>query len=102
MNVHIDIERIVLDGLPLAPGEEARFRAALELELARRVAAHGLGAEALRGGALASLPPQPMSFPSGSTPAQLGRGVAAAIHQSLQPGAGRAEARPASTPGGSR
>ena len=41
MNVHIDIERIVLDGLPLAPGDEARFRAALEFELARRVIVDG-------------------------------------------------------------
>jgi hypothetical protein len=37
--VHLHIERLVLDGVPLAPAEVPRFQAALEQELSRLLAA---------------------------------------------------------------
>lgn len=50
MNVRLHIERLVLDGLPLAPDGGADLQAAMEAELGRLIATAGL-TEALRGGA---------------------------------------------------
>lgn len=52
MNVRVHIERLVLDGLPLASGDAGRLRAAVERELSQQLAQGGLAAELLSGGAL--------------------------------------------------
>jgi hypothetical protein len=38
MNIHLHIERMVLDGLPVSGGEAANVQAAVEAELARLLA----------------------------------------------------------------
>ncbi len=43
MTVRVHIERVVLDGVDLAPGDEPRFRAALHAELRRLVAGSARG-----------------------------------------------------------
>lgn len=54
MNIHLHIDRLVLDGIALAPRERARLQAALEQEL-RRLLAGGLTLPDGAGGSLANL-----------------------------------------------
>ena len=42
MNVHLHIERLIVDGLPAAPGQGANLRAGLEEELVRLLLSNGL------------------------------------------------------------
>jgi hypothetical protein len=42
MNIHLHIERLILDGLPIADGQGAAVRVAVEAELIRLFAATGI------------------------------------------------------------
>jgi hypothetical protein len=52
MNIQVHIERLILDGVAVAPGERSRLQAAVEGELARRLAEGGLAPALLGGGAV--------------------------------------------------
>ena len=52
MNIHVHIERLVLDGLPVAPGRGDLVREAVEAELTRLLAEGGLVPGLTSGGAL--------------------------------------------------
>jgi hypothetical protein len=80
MNVNLHIERLVLLGMPLAPGGGAQARAAVAAELARLLASGGLS-DALRpGGALGRVRTSRLVGASDGTPAQLGEWTAGAIY----------------------
>jgi hypothetical protein len=51
-NIQVHIERLILDGIAVAPGERPRLQAAVEGDLARRLAEGGLSPALLGGGAL--------------------------------------------------
>ena len=80
-NLILTIDRLVLDGLPLKPGEERLVRAALESELARLLAEGGMPASWQSGGAIPSLPS--ILGPAGATPSETGRAVAHSVYSSL-------------------
>ena len=85
MNVHIHLEHIVLDGLPMPPGGRPVFAAAFTEELQRRIAAAGSAA-------LTPQQPRPrtpvLRVTADATPAQLGRQLAATIAAGLTDGTG--------------
>ena len=54
MRIELHIERLILDGLPLEIRHGPLVRAAVEKELTRLIAAHGLGHEWQSGGAVPS------------------------------------------------
>lgn len=87
MNIDLQIERLVLDGLTIAPGDVPKIKAAVETELARLLA-DGETASGLRGGdlAAASLRAGSIQLESGSGPQQLGVQIARTVHESLQAG----------------
>jgi hypothetical protein len=77
MRVEVHIERLVLQGLPVASADLGRMRAALEASLADLLL--GLGP-----GALARAPSEPtrqvgITLPHHPGPAQVGAGVAGAV-----------------------
>ena len=75
--LHLHIERLVLDGLELAPAEAARFEAALTNELTRHLAGVPLGS--WTPSALARLQAAPIQI-NASHPAS---GLAATVAQSV-------------------
>lgn len=83
--LQMHIERVVLDGIDLAPGQQARFTGAFVAELARLLQAPGNRPidELAQGGALASLVSPCLSIPPGMPPALLGRFLAATVHRAL-------------------
>jgi hypothetical protein len=80
-DIHLHIERLVLDGLPLAPAEVPRFQAALEQELGRRLAA--ASAPGWPGGAVARLDAGAVHLAAGGSARTWGRQVAQTLAASL-------------------
>ena len=77
MELRLDIDRLVLDGCALAPGDAARLADALRVELANLLA----GAPPPRTASVPSLPPIDMSL--GTDPAVAGRDLARALARAL-------------------
>jgi hypothetical protein len=80
MNITVNIERLILEGLPIAASQGPLVQAALEAELGRMLAADGLAASLLAGGARPTLPASAIQVGSGSDPAALGRQIAQALY----------------------
>jgi hypothetical protein len=82
-NVILHIERLILDGLPLKPGEERLVQAAFETELTRLIAAGGLGEGWQSGGAVPWLPTAPVEVGAKPSPAGIGRQAAQSVYGSF-------------------
>ena len=83
MSVHIHLEHIVLDGLPIPPGGRPVFAAAFTEELQRRIAAADPAALTTQQSGLRT---PVLRVTANATPAQLGRQLAATIAGSLTDG----------------
>jgi hypothetical protein len=89
MDIHLHIERLILDGLPLPLEGQAVLQAALEAELARLLVAGGLpGAGELpetwrSGRAIPYLRAGGIRLGSESGPEQLGQQIAQAVYESV-------------------
>lgn len=86
MTVHVHIERLVLDGLPFPPAQGSLLRAAVEGELADRLATDGLVTSVSAGGAIARLATRPIQLSAQPDAGALGRQIAAAVHTGLTGG----------------
>ncbi|MGK9169296.1 hypothetical protein KXR53_23480 [Inquilinus limosus] len=84
MRIELHIERLVLDGLPVTAAEGPRVRAAVEAELARLLAAGGLGRDLAAGGALPRLSAPPIHLGRGERPDAIGRAVARSVHAGIE------------------
>ena len=83
MRVVLEIERLVLEGLPLTPAEAGRLRTAAEGELSRLFGAGPVPARLLRGGAVPSLVAPALDLAPRSKPEAVGIGIARAVHSAL-------------------
>ena len=82
MKIHVHIERLILDGLPLGPSGGSRVQAAVEAELARLLtesstAEGNIGQAWPSGSAVPSVPAAPIQLPVGARPAETGGPIAA-------------------------
>jgi hypothetical protein len=99
MNIHLHIEHLVLEGLPVTGPQGALIQAALESELTRLLGAEGLpGASSA---ALKNLSGGTIQLAATSHPAPTGNQIAQAVYTSLSslgaapripPGGGRRQA----------
>ena len=80
MNVNLNIERLVLEGFQLRPGEHALVGAAVERELTRLLTERGLSPQLLSGGALPRLTASDMRLNGGESPRQVGTQIARALY----------------------
>ena len=83
MNVHVHIERLILDGLPLEWSQGPLVRAAIEQELTRLLAAHGLSDELRLGGAVPRVRAGALPLARESHPAGLGRQIARSVYRGI-------------------
>lgn len=83
MNINLHIEQLVLDGLPLMPGQGPAVQAALEAELSRLLAERGMGN--LSGGAVPQLSVPSIQLSPAGPPAQWGRQIARTLYDGLAP-----------------
>ena len=83
MKINLHIERVVLDGLPVASHQRGLVRSALEAELTRLLGAGGLSPQLMSGGAVPYLPASSIELTRGERPAQLGQQIAGAVHSGI-------------------
>lgn len=84
MSINLHIERLVLEGVELGPGQERPLRAALEGELARLLGAGGLAPELRGGGAVPRAGAGALGpGAAGEGPAALGRRIARAVYAGI-------------------
>jgi hypothetical protein len=84
-DVHLHIDRLVLDGVPLASSDVPRFQAALEQELGRLFAS--VPAAEWSGEAMAHLDARSVHLAPGGTPQNWGRQVARSLARAIGAGA---------------
>ena len=80
MNINLHIERLVLDGLNIRPGQGVQVKAAVEAELARMLADGGLSGALQSGGALPRVRSAGIQLANGGSPAGLGKQIAGAVY----------------------
>jgi hypothetical protein len=83
MNINLHIERLVLDGLPVASDQSHLVQAAVETELTRLFTEQRLILSSA--GAVPHLSAEPIQLAHGSKPSSLGHQIAQAIYRSLTP-----------------
>lgn len=83
MRVHIHIDRLVLNGLPIDASASASMRRAIEVELGRLIAQQpNISPELVAGGA-ADLRTSRVKVKEGQSPKQLGKSIARSLHGGL-------------------
>lgn len=85
MNVHLHIQRLILDGLPLDTAQGPAVQAAVEAELVRLIAERGLVPTLQQGGALAYVRGGEINSARSDTPDSLGEKIGRAVHGGLHP-----------------
>lgn len=83
MKIHVHIERLILDGLPLGPGGGARVQAAVEAELTRLLSSDSLAVLAQAwpaGGAVPDVPAAAIRLNAGARPAEIGGQIARSVY----------------------
>ena len=80
MNVNLNIERLVLEGFALRPGEHLVVRAAAEAELSRLLSEGGVSPALMSGGAAPRLAADDIQLTGGESPRQVGREIARALY----------------------
>ena len=83
MNINVHIERLILDGVPVAAGQESVLRAGLEAELIRLLGKEGLSG--ISASALERLSGSTVQLDRESKPALLGQQVAQSIYTAMCP-----------------
>ena len=82
MTVKVHIERLVLEGLPLAPGDSAAVGASLEADLTSLIAAGGLAGQIRNGAAVPRLRGTDLQVAPGSS-SRLGKHIAGSVYGAL-------------------
>ena len=83
MNINVHIERLILDGLPIAHRERPMLQAALEAELAHLLTSEGLAPNLQAGGAVQRLQGGTIQLTSGGDTGQLGLQIAQAVYTEI-------------------
>ena len=83
MNITLSIERLILDGLPLAQHQRPILQAALEAELARLLAADGLKFDFQTSGAYPRIAAEEVQVQDNMDARLLGKQIAQAIYKGI-------------------
>ena len=81
--IHLSIDRLVLDGLPVSEHQTAQVRAAFEREVSQLLTRDGVPSAWERGGAVARQEGGLFAIPRGASPAQMGRQMARSLVSSF-------------------
>lgn len=80
MSISVHIERLILDGLPIAQRDRARLQAAIEEELARLLSKGALSVDLRAPGTLPRLTGGAIELTGSEEPSLLGKHIAQAIY----------------------
>lgn len=79
MNINLHIDRLILDGVNIAPNQRHLLQASVEAELTRLLTDRGLAPSLAQGTALPRLSVSSMQL-TGNNPAQLGQQIAQSVY----------------------
>jgi hypothetical protein len=79
-NVSLHIERLVLDGVDIAPGQRHLLQVSVASELTRLLSEGGLAPQLIGGGAQPRITSPAIQFNSSNGPTELGRQIAGAVY----------------------
>ena len=82
MNINLRIDRLVLDGVPLAANQRPALQAAVAAELTRLLEKDGLQ-DGLSGGAFYRVPAAGIELPHDASPTQMGEDIAGAVYEAI-------------------
>lgn len=80
MNINLHIERLVLDGLQIGPGQGVKVKAAVEAELSRLLQEGGLSSSLQGGNAPPRIRTNPMQVNGNEYPKNLGAQIARSLY----------------------
>jgi hypothetical protein len=83
VKINIQIERLVLDRLPIERHQGSLLQAAVEAELSRLMAAGGLADDLMSAGAVPSVPAPNIQLGADNSPIQLGQQIGRALNGGL-------------------
>ncbi len=83
MKINLHIERLILDGVPIAHHEGSIVKLAVEAELTRLLAAKGLNTDFLSGGAVPWVKAGSMQLTGDNHPRDWGQRIARAVYGGL-------------------
>jgi hypothetical protein len=83
VNISVHIERLILDGIRLSPGQGARVKAAVEAELSRLLISGGLASGLQSGGALPSVRADSIQVSAEGNPSRLGKQIARSVYRGI-------------------
>jgi hypothetical protein len=78
-DIHLHIERLVLEGLPIERSESAIVQATVEAELARLLSENGIAAQFQAGGAVPQVRGDALQL-SSSSPDRIGQQIARSVY----------------------
>lgn len=81
MNINVNIERLILDGISVPHAQRPLLQAAVEEELGRLLAEGGMGAEWRSGGAVPSISTPAIQLSPDGNPTQWGHQIAHAVYR---------------------
>ena len=84
MNVNLHIERLILDGVEVQPGQQHLLAAAVETELGRLLSTGGLSSELSGGGAITSVKTNGIELSRGLNSSGLGQRIAQSVYSGLK------------------
>jgi hypothetical protein len=87
LKIRLHIDRLILDGLPLASHQGPLLKSAMETELARLLARGGVSPALQSAGAVSQMPAGTMQVNRESGPTVLGKQLARVVYGRLNPGA---------------
>jgi hypothetical protein len=80
MNVRLQIDRLVLEGVSISPGQRPLLQAAIEAELSRLLTSGGIAPHLASGGALPRVSAPGIQLTRASSPARLGQQIARSVY----------------------
>jgi hypothetical protein len=83
MNIRLHIDRLVLDGLNVSPGQGELVKASVEAELTRLLMDGGLGVGLHSGGAVPSIRTDTIEFAGKDNPLRQGEKIARSIYSGI-------------------
>jgi hypothetical protein len=83
VNIHLHVERLILDGVNMNPYQYRLLAASLERELVRFLTRHGIGSGVRGGGAFETIRTNSATALETSEPSRLGRQIARSLHGGL-------------------
>jgi len=83
VNIKLHIERLVLDGVNLAPNQRHVLQASVETELTRLLTEGGLSPNLAQGTALPRMSTNGLQLTDGNNPMQLGQQIAQSVYKGI-------------------